>query len=120
MCTGVYWSVLVRTGVPCAGGLCIAQSIKIPREPRAGAYAQVVQRLMETSTARGVVLFAHEDDIRSVRWATLRCCTPLYSLHPTAPHYSPVYPTILHYTPLYPSIPHYSPVYPTTPQYTPL
>ncbi|OXB51657.1 hypothetical protein ASZ78_006981, partial [Callipepla squamata] len=49
-----------------AGGLCIAQSIKIPREPRAGAYAQVVQRLMETSTARGVVIFAHEDDIRSV------------------------------------------------------
>ncbi|NXI64943.1 GRM6 protein, partial [Anseranas semipalmata] len=53
-----------------AGGLCIAQSIKIPREPRAGAYAQVVQRLMETSTARGVVIFAHEDDIRRVLEAT--------------------------------------------------
>ena len=106
----MYWSVLVRTGVPCAGGLCIAQSIKIPREPRAGAYAQVVQRLMETSTARGVVLFAHEDDIRSVRWATLRCCTPLYSLHPTIAQYTPLYPTIAQYTPLHPSIPHYTPL----------
>ncbi|NWW89619.1 GRM6 protein, partial [Rhynochetos jubatus] len=47
-----------------AGGLCIAQSIKIPREPRPGEFAKVIGRLMETSTARGVVLFAHEDDIR--------------------------------------------------------
>ena len=120
MCTGVYWSVLVRTGVPCAGGLCIAQSIKIPREPRAGAYAQVVQRLMETSTARGVVLFAHEDDIRSVRWATLRCCTPLYSLHPTIAQYTPLYPSIPHYSPVYPTIAQYAPLHPTIAQYTPL
>ncbi|XP_051499935.1 metabotropic glutamate receptor 6-like isoform X2 [Apus apus] len=49
-----------------AGGLCIAQSIKIPREPRPGEFAKVIGRLMETSTARGVVLFANEDDIRRV------------------------------------------------------
>ncbi|NXO25123.1 GRM6 protein, partial [Cisticola juncidis] len=49
-----------------AGGLCIAQSIKIPREPKPGEFAKVIGRLMETSTARGVVLFANEDDIRSV------------------------------------------------------
>ncbi|XP_074787241.1 metabotropic glutamate receptor 6-like isoform X3 [Athene noctua] len=47
-----------------AGGLCIAQSIKIPREPRPGEFAKVIGRLMETSAARGVVLFANEDDIR--------------------------------------------------------
>ncbi|KAM6107480.1 metabotropic glutamate receptor 6-like [Phoenicopterus ruber ruber] len=49
-----------------AGGLCIAQSIKIPREPRPGEFARVIGRLMETPTARGVVLFANEDDIRRV------------------------------------------------------
>ncbi|XP_064258320.1 metabotropic glutamate receptor 6-like [Passer domesticus] len=49
-----------------AGGLCIAQSIKIPREPKPGEFAKVIGRLMETSTARGVVLFANEDDIRRV------------------------------------------------------
>ncbi|NWW78478.1 GRM6 protein, partial [Climacteris rufus] len=49
-----------------AGGLCIAQSIKIPREPKPGEFAKVIRRLMETSTARGVVLFANEDDIRRV------------------------------------------------------
>ncbi|KAK2510311.1 hypothetical protein Q9233_017867 [Columba guinea] len=49
-----------------AGGLCIAQSIKIPREPAPEEFAKVVGRLMETSTARGVVLFANEDDIRPV------------------------------------------------------
>ncbi|KFQ96029.1 Metabotropic glutamate receptor 6, partial [Nipponia nippon] len=60
--TGLYWFVLVCTG---AGGLCIAQSIKIPREPRPGEFTKVIGRLMETSTARGVVLFANEDDIRA-------------------------------------------------------
>uniref|UniRef100_A0A672U6L1 Glutamate metabotropic receptor 6 n=1 Tax=Strigops habroptila TaxID=2489341 RepID=A0A672U6L1_STRHB len=41
-----------------AGGLCIAQSIKIPREPRPGEFDKLIGRLMETSTARGVVLFS--------------------------------------------------------------
>ncbi|XP_030330365.1 metabotropic glutamate receptor 6-like [Strigops habroptila] len=55
-----------------AGGLCIAQSIKIPREPRPGEFDKLIGRLMETSTARGVVLFANEDDIRRVLEATAR------------------------------------------------
>ncbi|KAM9510690.1 metabotropic glutamate receptor 6-like [Guaruba guarouba] len=55
-----------------AGGLCIAQSIKIPREPRPGEFDKVIGRLMETSTARGVVLFANEDDIRRVLEAAAR------------------------------------------------
>ncbi|KAI2659166.1 Metabotropic glutamate receptor 8 [Labeo rohita] len=46
-----------------AGGLCIAQSIKIPREPRPGEFDKIIKRLMETSNARGVIIFANEDDI---------------------------------------------------------
>lgn len=47
-----------------AGGLCIAQSIKIPREPRPGEFEKIIKRLMETSNARGVIIFANEDDIK--------------------------------------------------------
>lgn len=49
-----------------AGGLCIAQSIKIPREPKPGEFDKIVKRLMETSNARGVIIFANEDDIKRV------------------------------------------------------
>ncbi|KAK6318966.1 hypothetical protein J4Q44_G00101770 [Coregonus suidteri] len=49
-----------------AGGLCIAQSIKIPREPKPGGFDKIIKRLMETSNARGVIIFANEDDIRRV------------------------------------------------------
>ncbi|XP_041129743.1 metabotropic glutamate receptor 8-like isoform X2 [Polyodon spathula] len=49
-----------------AGGLCIAQSIKIPREPKLGEFDKIIKRLMETSNARGIILFANEDDIKRV------------------------------------------------------
>ncbi|CAG5984105.1 unnamed protein product, partial [Menidia menidia] len=49
-----------------AGGLCIAQSIRIPREPRPGEFEKIIKRLMETSNARGVIIFANEDDIKRV------------------------------------------------------
>ncbi|XP_041955224.1 glutamate receptor, metabotropic 6a [Alosa sapidissima] len=49
-----------------AGGLCIAQSIKIPRDPKPGEYDKAIKRLMETSNARGVIIFASEDDIKRV------------------------------------------------------
>ncbi|XP_017286072.1 metabotropic glutamate receptor 7 [Kryptolebias marmoratus] len=55
-----------------AGGLCIAQSIKIPREPRPGEFDKIVKRLMETSNARGVIIFANEDDIKRVLQAAKR------------------------------------------------
>ncbi|KAK7884598.1 hypothetical protein WMY93_027721 [Mugilogobius chulae] len=42
-----------------AGGVCIAQSVKIPREPT-------------TSNARGVIIFANEDDIKRVLEAAKR------------------------------------------------
>ncbi|KAF4014282.1 hypothetical protein G4228_006710 [Cervus hanglu yarkandensis] len=49
-----------------AGGVCIAQSIKIPREPKPGEFNKVIKRLMETPNARGIIIFANEDDIRRV------------------------------------------------------
>ncbi|MGH0153801.1 UNVERIFIED_CONTAM: hypothetical protein FKN15_025093 [Acipenser sinensis] len=49
-----------------AGGLCIAQSLKIPREPKPGEFDKIIKRLMETSNARGIIIFANEDDIRRV------------------------------------------------------
>ncbi|XP_031423033.2 metabotropic glutamate receptor 6-like [Clupea harengus] len=49
-----------------AGGLCIGQSIRIPREPREGEFDKIIKRLMETSNARGVIIFAGEDDIKRV------------------------------------------------------
>ncbi|XP_034441512.1 glutamate receptor, metabotropic 6b isoform X2 [Hippoglossus hippoglossus] len=49
-----------------AGGVCIGQSIKIPREPRHGEFDKIIKRLMETSNARGVIIFANEDDIKRV------------------------------------------------------
>lgn len=57
---------MMQTYLPCfaKGGLCIAQSIRIPREPRPGEFEKVIKRLMETSNARGVIIFANEDDIK--------------------------------------------------------
>uniref|UniRef100_A0A3Q4MH77 Glutamate metabotropic receptor 6 n=1 Tax=Neolamprologus brichardi TaxID=32507 RepID=A0A3Q4MH77_NEOBR len=48
-----------------SGGVCIAQSVKIPREPTAGEFDKIIKRLMETSNARGVIIFANEDDIKT-------------------------------------------------------
>ncbi|XP_036104391.1 metabotropic glutamate receptor 4 isoform X2 [Molossus molossus] len=48
------------------GGVCIAQSVKIPREPKPGEFDKVIRRLLETSNARGIIIFANEDDIRRV------------------------------------------------------
>ncbi|KAM7405347.1 hypothetical protein PAMP_012615 [Pampus punctatissimus] len=55
-----------------AGGVCIAQSVKIPREPSDGEFDKIIKRLMETSNARGVIIFANEDDIKRVLEAAKR------------------------------------------------
>ncbi len=55
---------LACTCVSLLGGVCIAQSVKIPREPTAGEFDKIIKRLMETSNARGVIIFANEDDIK--------------------------------------------------------
>uniref|UniRef100_A0A1A7XI12 Glutamate receptor, metabotropic 4 n=1 Tax=Iconisemion striatum TaxID=60296 RepID=A0A1A7XI12_9TELE len=46
------------------GGVCISQSVKIPREPKPGEFDKVIRRLRENPNARVVILFANEDDIR--------------------------------------------------------
>ena len=56
--------VCVCVCVSSEGGVCIAQSLKIPREPKPGEFDKIVKRLMETSNARGVIIFANEDDIK--------------------------------------------------------
>uniref|UniRef100_A0A8C6WR11 Glutamate receptor, metabotropic 6a n=1 Tax=Neogobius melanostomus TaxID=47308 RepID=A0A8C6WR11_9GOBI len=53
-------------------GVCIAQSVKIPREPTAGEFDKLIKRLMDTSNARGVIIFANEDDIKRVLEAAER------------------------------------------------
>nr|XP_045013599.1 metabotropic glutamate receptor 4 isoform X3 [Jaculus jaculus] len=54
------------------GGVCIAQSVKIPREPKMGEFDKIIKRLLETSNARAVIIFANEDDIRRVLEAARR------------------------------------------------
>lgn len=49
-----------------AGGVCISQSVKIPREPKPGEFDKIIHRLGENPNARGVIIFANEDDIRYV------------------------------------------------------
>ncbi|MBN3297432.1 GRM4 protein, partial [Amia calva] len=46
------------------GGVCIAQSVKIPREPKAGEFDKIIRRLRDNPNARVVILFANEDDIK--------------------------------------------------------
>ncbi|KAB0396963.1 hypothetical protein E2I00_010670 [Balaenoptera physalus] len=58
------WSM--RPSHPQSGGVCIAQSVKIPREPKPGEFDKIIRRLLETSNARAVIIFANEDDIRRV------------------------------------------------------
>ncbi|CAB1443921.1 unnamed protein product [Pleuronectes platessa] len=45
-------------------GVCISQSVKIPREPKTGEFDKVIRRLRENPNARVVIIFANEDDIR--------------------------------------------------------
>ncbi|XP_068168978.1 metabotropic glutamate receptor 8-like [Antennarius striatus] len=54
------------------GGVCIAQSLKVPREPRPGEFDKIVLRLLETPNARAVIMFANEDDIRRILDAAKR------------------------------------------------
>ncbi|XP_030623687.1 metabotropic glutamate receptor 4-like [Chanos chanos] len=46
------------------GSVCIAQSVKIPREPKPGEFDKIIRRLRDNPNARVVILFANEDDIR--------------------------------------------------------
>lgn len=61
---GITLPVQTNLSISLSGGVCIAQSVKIPREPKSGEFDKIIKRLMETSNARGVIIFANEDDIK--------------------------------------------------------
>lgn len=46
------------------GGICIAQSLKIPHNPKLEDYDKTIQQLLETQHSRAVIIFASEEDIR--------------------------------------------------------
>ncbi|XP_062914238.1 metabotropic glutamate receptor 8-like isoform X2 [Mobula hypostoma] len=54
------------------GRVCIAQSLKIPREPKPGEFDKIIKRLLETPNARGIIIFANEDDINRLLEAAKR------------------------------------------------
>eukprot|EP00064_Thunnus_orientalis_P002207 superscaffoldBa00000154_g2214 len=55
-----------------AGGICVAQSLKIPHNPKLEDYDKAIQQLLETQHSRAVIIFASEEDIRGVLNATKR------------------------------------------------
>nr|XP_032822592.1 metabotropic glutamate receptor 8-like [Petromyzon marinus]XP_032822593.1 metabotropic glutamate receptor 8-like [Petromyzon marinus] len=54
------------------GGVCIAQSMKIARDSKPRDFDKTIRRLLETSAARAVVIFANEEDVRRVLEAAHR------------------------------------------------
>uniref|UniRef100_A0A8C6MC44 Glutamate metabotropic receptor 7 n=1 Tax=Nothobranchius furzeri TaxID=105023 RepID=A0A8C6MC44_NOTFU len=59
------------------GGICIAQSLKVPHNPKMEDYDKIIQQLLETHHSRAVIIFATEEDIRSSTSAPpprRRCC----------------------------------------------
>lgn len=64
------WSFLPSLSIK-KGGICIAQSLKIPHNPKLEDYDKAIQQLLETHYSRAVIIFANEEDIR---WAARRWC----------------------------------------------
>uniref|UniRef100_W5N799 Glutamate metabotropic receptor 7 n=1 Tax=Lepisosteus oculatus TaxID=7918 RepID=W5N799_LEPOC len=55
-----------------AGGICIAQSLKIPHEHKQSDFDKIIRNLLETRHARTVVIFANDEDIRGILNASKR------------------------------------------------
>ncbi|XP_027602230.1 metabotropic glutamate receptor 7 isoform X1 [Pipra filicauda] len=57
-----------------AGGLCIAQSLKIPqdRKDKTIDFDKIIRQLLETPNARAIVIFANDEDIRQILAAAKR------------------------------------------------
>ncbi|NXN06159.1 GRM7 protein, partial [Sylvia borin] len=57
-----------------AGGLCIAQSLKIPQDRRDKSidFDRIIRQLLETPNARAIVIFANDEDIRQILAAAKR------------------------------------------------
>ncbi|XP_073792308.1 metabotropic glutamate receptor 7 isoform X1 [Danio rerio] len=53
-----------------AGGICIAQSLKIPHDHKQGDFDKIIRQLLETRHARAVIIFANDEDIRGILNAT--------------------------------------------------
>ncbi|XP_068013854.1 metabotropic glutamate receptor 7 isoform X1 [Melanerpes formicivorus] len=57
-----------------AGGLCIAQSLKIPQERKDKSidFDRIIRQLLETPNARAIVIFANDEDIKQILAAAKR------------------------------------------------
>ncbi|KAA0712432.1 Metabotropic glutamate receptor 7 [Triplophysa tibetana] len=55
-----------------AGGICIAQSLKIPHDHKQADFDKIIRQLLETRYARAVIIFAYDEDIRGILNATKR------------------------------------------------
>ncbi|XP_071192993.1 metabotropic glutamate receptor 7 isoform X3 [Salvelinus alpinus] len=55
-----------------AGGICIAQSLKIPHNHKQENFDKIVRLLLDTRYARAVVLFTSDEDIRGILNASKR------------------------------------------------
>ncbi|NWS36744.1 GRM7 protein, partial [Polioptila caerulea] len=57
-----------------AGGLCIAQSLKIPQDHKDKSidFDRIIRQLLETPNARAIVIFANDEDIRQILAAAKR------------------------------------------------
>ncbi|KAJ8376573.1 hypothetical protein SKAU_G00071530 [Synaphobranchus kaupii] len=55
-----------------AGGLCIAQSLKIPSDHKEEDFDKIIRQLLDTPNSRAVVIFASDEDIRGVLNASRR------------------------------------------------
>ncbi|MED6245431.1 Metabotropic glutamate receptor 7 [Ataeniobius toweri] len=54
------------------GGICIAQSLKIPHDHKPSDFDKIIRQLLDTRYARAVVLFASDEDIRGILNSTKR------------------------------------------------
>ncbi|XP_054585913.1 metabotropic glutamate receptor 7 isoform X2 [Eptesicus fuscus] len=57
-----------------AGGLCIAQSVRIPQErkDRTNDFDRIIKQLLDTPNSRAVVIFANDEDIKQILAAAKR------------------------------------------------
>ncbi|XP_035768441.1 metabotropic glutamate receptor 7 [Neolamprologus brichardi] len=55
-----------------AGGICIAQSLKIPHDHKPSDFDKIIRQLLDTRYARAVILFASDEDIRGILNASKR------------------------------------------------
>ncbi|XP_041743179.2 metabotropic glutamate receptor 7-like [Coregonus clupeaformis] len=55
-----------------SGGICIAQSLKIPHNHKQENFNKIIRLLLDTRYARAVVLFASDEDIRGILNASKR------------------------------------------------